>query len=239
MVNLKVHAFNKRKFTKAIDAAFDAIRAAYPGNPSCSLTGDVYLEYTHLIRYYLLKFSEDCTFNDVNAFDFEREESIPVRTTQEEYDELKAIESELDRLFAPDVPRLKCLWVRLVTMDMFAEKDERVLAALHEVEQRIIYGSMVYKNTTIWTAASAPTDKDKLIVRAEAIKQAENADDGIGICIERRVNGDTGVNSFIAYGYNKQTHKEVCKTASSPRKTRWAVRHALITLLRNEVEVEE
>lgn len=236
MVNLTVHEFNAHKFTKGIDAAFDSIRAVYPGNPSCSLTGDVYLDFTHLIRYYLLQFSKDCTFNGVNAFDIERTESIPMRSTQEEYNELKSIENELDRLFAPDVQRLKRFWVRLVTTDLFAEKDERVMTVVHEVEQRILYGSIVYTNTTVWTAASDPNGEDERIVRVEAIKRAESADDGIGICIMRRIDPNTGVNTFTAYAYNSRTNKEACKTDSAPKTTCWAVQHAIITLLRNEVE---
>lgn len=236
MINLLVGNFDPHQFTKRLDAAFSEIRAAYPGNENCPLTGDRYIEFTHVIRYHLLQIAKACIFNGTNMFDVAREESVPHRTAQEEHDELTSIEDELERLFAPDVQRLQQLWVRLVTMDLFSEQDERVLAVVNEVEQRIMYDSIVYENTTIWTAASAPTDKDELIVRAEAIKRAENADDGIGVCIERRVNSTTGVNTFIAYAYNRRTNKEACKTDSAPATTCRAVQHALITLLRNEVE---
>ena len=235
MINLLVGNFDKKKFKQGLDAAFDAIRSTYPRDPNCPLTGDRYIEYTHLIRYYLMQFAKDCTFNGTNMFDVEREESVPVRTTQEEYDELKAIESELDRLYAPDVTRLKHLWVRLVTMDMFAEKDERVMNVVHEVEQRILYGSIFYANTKLWVLASPPSDRDELIVRAEAIRQSEKAEDGIGICVERQIRRDAGVNVLIACAYNRRTKKEVSKTVTAPNETCLAVQHALVTLLRNEV----
>lgn len=236
MINLLVGNFDQHQFIKRLDAAFSEIRAAYPGKENCPLTGDRYIEFTHVIRYHLLKLSQACIFNGTNMFDVAREESVPHRTAQEEHDELTSIEDELSRLFAPDVQRLQQFWVRLVTMDLFSEQDERVMSVVHEVEQRIRYGSIVYENTTIWTAASEPTDDDERIVRVEAIKRAESADDGIGLCIERRVDGNTGVNHFIAYAYNRRSNKEIRKTDTSPAKTRWAVQNAIITLLRNEVE---
>lgn len=232
-INLSI-SVDQAKALKKFDDAFYAIRAAYPGDSCDPLTMEVYSQYLDVWRYNVLQFCKDCTFGGVNLFDLEREDTIPWRTPAEESKEIDSIADELERLFAPDLQRLKQLWVHLVTMNRFKDEDPRAQCLVEEIEQRILYDFLPYKNTTRWVASSTNDEYDERIVRAEAIKRAKEADDNIGCCIQRRVRGTN--HDLLCIAYNERSKKEVVKQLVAPGSDRHAIEHALIVLSRLEVK---